>query len=1052
MRAHAAALLVALALGIGCDGAAAPAGGAAQPQALAQQLQTLEEGANAVYTLPPPLSAPRRASHLLLHGAEGTGKEQSQALRALEALRGVLPGALRDSQSRELHGGGRVVTAVPRAAPGSALRLQQGTTRLSERLLAVGQGGQQLGRNARPLAGGEAAPQHKGNSPQTSAFFFGTSSGKRRRRHLLGAGERNVSSWEQLSAALNSPGVVLIRVVSDILSISTAQSVSRAVTIAGACGPLGTRPCVLASDNAGEGGGGDEGCLAAPTIFHRAFEVIEATAGVVRFERLDFRCFHMPRVSSTLGYHGGVAMLASDVDFVDCAFRNSLATFGGAIFARSNRLRASQLTITNCTFIANAADRGGAVVQVTSGAQHGVPPSLMVRSSTFRNNSVSGFDLFGGALYVFNISRASVWDSTFEDNEAMRHSGAIYPGLASWAASGGGIYANFTPMVEVGSSSFARNKVVHFGRDIFANPNCTLINRGGNTFDGLPVPTPGSIDGKQWTEPPPSPPPSPPPLPPPPPGPPSSCRWACVTRYAAYAAAGVAVVVSPFLARRSWALARRRRDSAAEELLTAPLLASDVAACDSLSDASDWSGLDITGRPLFEELPLDDSPFEGAAAAFSFTTSAGARPAASSLRHSGALSHLSTMIPYSRAWEVGRGGEGVVRAVIVKGSWALPAVTEGEQAPSSSEEASNGTECVLAAFKEHDQRTRLAADLEALQELLCVANKCRNAAVVLSFVIESSSGNGSSDSGSGKDSGNGSGNGGTNFVPERSALPSLPLPRGFVSQLYPLCDLSRAMRSGELVLTPRRICDLLLSVAQYLSDLHDARFAHRDLKPANVLLTCDCDRDPVISRTRLRTAMELLKGGGGSQQSLGSALRRDCSCLSDPSRRLGVAVCDVGMARAFHAFSEGSAFTSGHGAGTLTYLAPERFNAELAMSLLREGGVSHRSARLDWNRLQGAKDLWCLGAIGWELLNYHTTGSARTVFEHLSESPLAGAGDPVSRGVAALMRGVEPAVPRGPGLARASAAVAAVLRADPAMRLSAREVEYILTSESGVGE
>ena len=286
MRAHAAALLVALALGIGCDGAAAPAGGAAQPQALAQQLQTLEEGANAVYTLPPPLSAPRRASHLLLHGAEGTGKEQSQALRALEALRGVLPGALRDSQSRELHGGGRVVTAVPRAAPGSALRLQQGTTRLSERLLAVGQGGQQLGRNARPLAGGEAAPQH----------------------------ERNVSSWEQLSAALNSPGVVLIRVVSDILSISTAQSVSRAVTIAGACGPLGTRPCVLASDNAGEGGGGDEGCLAAPTIFHRAFEVIEATAGVVRFERLDFRCFHMPRVSSTLGYFGGVAMLASDVD------------------------------------------------------------------------------------------------------------------------------------------------------------------------------------------------------------------------------------------------------------------------------------------------------------------------------------------------------------------------------------------------------------------------------------------------------------------------------------------------------------------------------------------------------------------------------------------------------------------------------------------------------------------------------------------------------------------------------------------------------------------
>ena len=93
------------------------------------------------------------------------------------------------------------------------------------------------------------------------------------------------------------------------------------------------------------------------------------------------------------------------------------------------------------------------------------------------------------------------------------------------------------------------------------------------------------------------------------------------------------------------------------------------------------------------------------------------------------------MIPDSRAWDVGRGGEGVVRAVIVKGSRVLPIVTEDVQTLASSEGVSaNNKECVLAAFKEHDTRTRLAEDMQDLKMLLHAANKCRNAAVVLGFV------------------------------------------------------------------------------------------------------------------------------------------------------------------------------------------------------------------------------------------------------------------------------------------------------------------------------
>ena len=985
-----------------------------------------------------PRSAPRAS--LLRPGAREIG--HTRALRAVEVPR-LANGGARGSRGAA-HFGVRVPSAAPPRADVQTAQDSNGDQALTALTTA---GGEQVGVPAGGWAPVDASMETANASLQSAGWAADWEPPLE--VPLWADSVRNVTSWQHLGHALADPSVRLVRIVNDIELIATTHNVSYPVTIRGACGPKGDQPCVLKSENSGKGDGDKDGCLCQPPQYHRAFEVMSGVQGPVLFEGIDFRCFYLPRVSSSLGMHGGVALVYSSTEFRSCNFRNSLGTFGGAIQSIGG-----ELTLVGCNFTGNAADRGGAVAQ-WSGA-------ITVHSCIFENSSVSGFDAMGGSFYFDRVESVSVWDSSFTHNKAKYEVEPLY----SWGGSGGALYACMSTTLEIGGCSFRNNSVTLKGDDLYMNTS-TLINRGGNTFNGQPVPPPGSLYGASWADPPPSPPPSPPAPPPSPPAPPSPPPSEPQPRYVFALTLGVpfAIAGSLVLFVIVWPQARRRLDGATGESTT-PLLGDEGEgeAGQPLRDVFAWSSLLGNWRGIFEELPIDESLFESAASAFSLGSSSGA-PRLSSSGHSNIP--LTTMIPDSRAWDVGRGGEGVVRAVIVKGSRVLPIVTEDVQALASSERVSaNNKECVLAAFKEHDTRTRLAEDMQDLKMLLHAANKCRNAAVVLGFVTEPGSSNcsnstaaSSSSSGSGgggSDSGSsslGSGKGGSSdgtstdsVVSARSTLSAPPLPRGFVSQLYPLCDLSRAMRSGELVLTPRRICDLLLGVAQYLGDLHDARFAHRDLKPANVLLTCDCDSDPAMSRTRLRVAIDLLKdSGASSSQPLGSALRCGCSCMSDPSRRLGVAVCDVGMARAFHAFSGDGAFTSGHGAGTLTYLAPERFNPELTMSLLREGGVSQRSARLDWDRLQGAKDLWCLGAIGWELLNYYTSGSTRTMFEHLGDSPLAGAGDPVSRGVTALMRGVEPTVPRGPGLARASAAAAAVLRVDPALRPSAREVERMLS-------
>ena len=112
-----------------------------------------------------------------------------------------------------------------------------------------------------------------------------------------------------------------------------------------------------------------------------------------------------------------------------------------------------------------------------------------------------------------------------------------------------------------------------------------------------------------------------------------------------------------------------------------------------------------------------------------------------------------------------------------------------------------------------------------------------------------------------------------------------------------------------------------------------------------------------------------------------------------------------------------------------------------------EGGEDNEPStqREDLEARQGAKDVWAIGAVGWELLHYYETGRFSPLVSNLVGEGGA-VGTPLA-GIALLTQGVPPPpAPGGPELARVRDIVDAALAIDPDRRPTAAQIEASLRS------
>ncbi|MBQ6099376.1 MAG: hypothetical protein IJL02_05880 [Methanobrevibacter sp.] len=185
---------------------------------------------------------------------------------------------------------------------------------------------------------------------------------------------------------------------------------------------------------------------------------------------------------SFIGNHadfGGAIYIVSDVlEVYNCTFMDNTATCGGAIYNYD-----AVFDVCNCTFIDNAASEGGAIYSVAV---------FDVCNCTFIDNAASE----GGAIY--SVAVFDVCNCTFIDNAAT-NGGAIYNTggvldvcnctfMDNSANNGGAIY-NTGGVLDVFNCTFMDNAAREGGAifntggdlDVF---NCTFTDNNAGTFGG----------------------------------------------------------------------------------------------------------------------------------------------------------------------------------------------------------------------------------------------------------------------------------------------------------------------------------------------------------------------------------------------------------------------------------------------------------------------------------------------------------------------------------------------------------------------------------------
>ena len=207
--------------------------------------------------------------------------------------------------------------------------------------------------------------------------------------------------------------------------------------------------------------------------------------GAVAGRNIDFlRCLWSNNVAN-----GGAAILAEDVEIVECWFNENFSGVDGGV------VKATSLRARNCEFTNNATQGSGGALVVDEGT------ASITDCYFFRNFASSG-----GALQMDNAQEVEIVNSHFERHEASGSGGAILidynnPGVGNQlrldnckfidntGLLGGAIFNDGFTLPEVRDTLFCRNSL----DQIFGQ----FSDLGGNTFqdEGNCIVVPGDFDG-----------------------------------------------------------------------------------------------------------------------------------------------------------------------------------------------------------------------------------------------------------------------------------------------------------------------------------------------------------------------------------------------------------------------------------------------------------------------------------------------------------------------------------------------------------------------------
>ena len=171
----------------------------------------------------------------------------------------------------------------------------------------------------------------------------------------------------------------------------------------------------------------------------------------------------------------GLFLSVHTSSFHDNAVSSSLGG-GGAIFASFS----STCNISSCLFLRNT-------VKLHGGAVEFLGLKLAITTSYFESNNASGKRGYGGAVYIYFISNCIISQSSFKDNRASGWGGAIFSGPETKLLIVSTKFHNNSV-----SGEFGQGAAIYVGKKsncsvsaCFFKSNQAKLSGGGIKFDGL---------------------------------------------------------------------------------------------------------------------------------------------------------------------------------------------------------------------------------------------------------------------------------------------------------------------------------------------------------------------------------------------------------------------------------------------------------------------------------------------------------------------------------------------------------------------------------------
>ena len=308
---------------------------------------------------------------------------------------------------------------------------------------------------------------------------------------------------------------------------------------------------------------------------------------------------------------------------------------------------------------------------------------------------------------------------------------------------------------------------------------------------------------------------------------------------------------------------------------------------------------------------------------------------------------------------LGKGGEGVVYTGVLLESDKSP------RADDSNPQMAQMTQMIAYKHLSVDNVTKEQS--ERVRSMATVSNSCRNSVRV------------------------------TRLAEKDDPVGGTRMVQGIVMPLYRHGDIVNSIRTKSLKLDAYRIADIVLGVSKFLSDLHnDHNVYHRDIKPANILLACGCSAVGAghkLKAQKIRDIDSIAQALKGVEVETQAGM---CDCLRDVTKRVEARVCDFSLSRPFRC--DGIPMhTSANLAGTLAYVATERIQHVMSTMSFSDDDTNESKRNIQGtadnvpeigvrhDRAAGAKDIYALGVVLWELLYYARHGTYRTFFTALAE-------------------------------------------------------------------